>query len=188
MFFNKGKKVAGEIKPMVERTLKSMFVGTKYLDQASGAFYPPFTFYEDPYIRGFVTGASEHLSRAMFDSRAWSSSTRGNFWITLWVLMLGGLEGETVARELSKTLLEGAIRQPVFFRGYDAGRLAILSGLGLVESNESDPIWMEAQALAPELHEELLASGTGSKSSSVTLSLAVANLTLRHHIQSNYLS
>ena len=186
MFFSKTKKIASELGPAIENTLKLPFLGSRYFDVSTGSFNPPLAFFDDPYIRGLVLGLIGNLGVVAFNTSSLSQTQRGRIVIYVWRYLADREEGMRISKEVTAEALRKDGADPEFRRGANDAGLLVCAAYGGEDFDDPDPIFQEAKKMAPNLSDSLTELVPGGSASS-SLATAFAMLTLHKHIQDHFL-
>jgi hypothetical protein len=110
MFFNRHKKNGKEAgSTVLEIIIKKSFIGTRHFRDEM-IFNPPEYFYEDKYVRGYISSSLDLMITLAFNGKDWSSTQKGEYFLqamsiidpsnTLWSQVVEMGENQEIALKL----------------------------------------------------------------------------------------
>ena len=155
MFFNSHKKKGREAgNTALNIIIKKSFIGTKYFDDVT--FSPPSNFYEDKYIRGFITNYLDLLRMFAFNGKGWSVTKKGEFLLEAFNIIDPTNTLKNKHMEMAMDInIALEFRDNVKSRqGYEDSTSFVAIAYNKLKPDDPDPIIVEARKLAPKLAEQ----------------------------------
>ncbi len=185
--FNKNKKIANEIAAATMNTVRLCFATSKYLDER-GIFHPPYGFWNDSYIVGFIYGLSGCFLHFDFSGSSIKTEDKGEIIVMVFANMCGNdyrqpmsIANDSALSKQNKDFNLGAAHSSTAY-GAMSGRL---------KENDPDPLLAQAKVLAKQQHDINIEMsgvlGISAASTNSSIGAAVIELTIMNHIKNKYL-
>lgn len=183
MFFNSKKRIASKIAPVIFGYLRTPFIFTSHLKE-DGAFSPPYGFWMDAYILGFVQQLIALFIAIDFNGRAMPTEKKGEIAVQV-IMQLAGEDWQQALTLMNKNAM-AAEKDKEFERGGNDAATLYGAVTGRLKPDDPDPIVQKAQSLAKSMYADGQALGFG-QSSHAALGGAIATLTINQHIKDTFL-
>ena len=185
MFFNRHIKQGEELGESGLTMIKQCFDGSQYLN--GEIFSPPSNFFDDLYIRGFLTSWIGYLIEFAFGGSSWSSQKKGECSIAAMMI----IDPSSALKNHHLSLADPAILRSVAdSKDFQNGQNGAISLVGTVykrlPEDDPDPVLKEAKSLAETLSKNQQALGMSMGEGSA-LGAALVMVTIRRHIRDNWL-
>ena len=183
--FNTKKRIASHVGIMVNNSLRSCFAGNIDIIDENGKFYPPYGFWSDHYVVGFVTFLVNLFLKYDFNGDSFSTTKKGE------VFLLSLIEiCKDDLKEVKKIYFDNVGNESdLFAKGADESLVFYSAMSGRLKTDSTNPIVVKAKLLAKKRHKHYIENakilGLSSSNYSSTCS-AIAELTLVSHIKENY--
>jgi len=183
--FGGKKKIAGEIAVAISNTIRACFAQTEYIDR-NGAFHPPYNFWSDVYIAGFVHMLISLFIKFEFSGDSMTLEKKGdisllsltqickNDWSQVWGIIQNNTPNESED----------------FKKGADDALPLFASITGRLKANSKDPLIEQAKLAAENRYKQNknMAEILGhSVSTNSAIGMAVMELTIMQHVKDIYL-
>jgi hypothetical protein len=179
MFFNKKAKIAKEISNAILNLIRANLIGLSHLP--SEKFTPPYGFWLDPYVFGFINGLFDAFMKFDFGGDNMSLKKRTE----IRYLCLGQIcENDAMAAiRQGQELLK--VQDTDLHRGMNDALTIYQVVSGRMIDNDENPTLVEARKIAPSFR-DILEEAADERSSTAALLSAVYSLTLGKHISEKY--
>jgi len=185
--FNTKKRIASQIGIMVNNSLRSCFAGRIDIIDENGDFHPPYGFWNDQYIIGFIVLLISLSIKYDFRGDSFSTTKKGE------IMLLSLMDICKEDWEQAKKIYfdNGGNESDLFKKGGDDATVFYFAMSGRLKNDSNNPLVVKAKLLAEKQHKQYVENAkilglTTSTYSSICL--AIAELTLLNHIKENYYS
>ena len=184
IFFNTHKKQGKEIgQSALDTIVKKAFIGSQYFDDVN--FNPPEGFFDDKYIRGYLTNYVDLHITFVFNGKSWNTQKKGEFLLEAFNIIDPSRTLFNNHLQMSNDInIVLALRDDKDFKqGQEDSTTFVGTLYKKLRPDDPDPILAKARHLAPKLQEqnEFLSIGGGDH-----LPVAVYMLTFYEYVKNNW--
>lgn len=177
---------SSQISIAVMNTIRLCFVGSKHLD-SQGVFHPPYNFWNDSYIVGFVYGLIGCFIHFDFSGSSIKAQDKGEIVLRTFEQICGNDFTQAMAVIRASAASQTNVE---FNLGVDHSTTAYGAMSGRIKDNDPSTLLAEARLLAQKTHSvniEVASMIGTSTSSNSSLGSAVLELSMIKYVKENFL-
>ncbi|MFN5589448.1 MAG: hypothetical protein ACK48P_06420 [Holosporales bacterium] len=185
--FNSKKRIASQISIAVMSTIRLCFVCSKHLD-SQGIFHPPYNFWNDSYVVGFVYGLIGWFIHFDYSGSSMKTQDKGEIILRTFEQICGNDFTQAMAIIQASA---AAQNNAEFNLAVDHSATAYGAMSGRIKDDDPSALLAEARLLAQRTHSvniEMASMLGTSASSNSSLGCAVLELSIIKHVKEKFLA